>query len=101
MDERCDQLISVYCMLMVILKESSKFVSEKAAQLNVSLIDRLQVVATYLINSNFVAYYKHCILNGTESMEFGFGLSTRPINVLTNIVLSLNVEIEANKKQDK
>lgn len=65
------------------------------------LYDRAQTVALYLSNSNFVNFYKHCVLNGTELIELGFGQNVRPIQILSTVIMALNVEVDVDKKAER
>ncbi|KAI6182745.1 C2H2-type domain-containing protein [Aphelenchoides bicaudatus] len=100
LEERADLLISAYCIVMILIKGSSGLLRNNLNKFVSQLNDRLQSIGVYLMNSNFLPYYKSVVLNGTDQIEFGFGQSVRPLSILSNVIVALNTDPETPKNVD-
>ena len=101
LDERAELLISVYCIALILVNGGGGFVRTSLAKFTSQLNDRLQAISVYLLNSNFISYYKTAILNGADSVEFGFGQSVRPLAILSNLIAALNYDAESSKNAER
>lgn len=100
MEERSDVIISAYCLLLVMLTDSGKFIRTDLNKFLPQLNDRFQAISMYLSGSNFISYYKNAVVNGTDAIEHGFGQSVRPLSILSNLIIALSGP-EGDKQIDR